>query len=233
MIYLVHGEDIPKTRALIVNQQKKLKVETKTEFEINETSPQKLESAGMSKTIFNDSPFILLNITKMGRMNVDEYIKVLKKFPKDTTVILISYKDLRNTNAFIKKQKDLGLKIIKNEKIPSSNVFRFLDAVADKSRKRTYRELSKLIKEDQDEMYLIAMLQYLFRNLAYGVFKSPQFNKINPYVKNKTRAQMKNFSKESLKSLYHDIYTIDKNTKIGLTSPADGLTLAIEKVLNS
>jgi DNA polymerase III delta subunit len=233
MIYLVHGEDVPKTRALIVNQQKKLKVETKTELEINDTTPQTLESSIMSRSLFGDAPFILLDVTKAGRKKMDEYIEVLKKTSKDTTVIIVAYKDLPKTNAFIKSQNALKLKIIKNEKIPSSNVFRFLDALADKSRKRTYRELSKLIKEDQDEMYLIAMVQYMFRNLAYGIFKSPQFNKINPYVKNKTKAQLKNFTQPEIKNLYNEIYNIDKNTKTGVMDPSNGLTLAVEKVLNS
>jgi DNA polymerase III delta subunit len=233
MIYLVHGEDIPKTRALIVNQQKKLGVETKTELEINETTPQKLESVIMSRSLFGEAPFLLLDITKAGRMNMDKHIKVIKNIPKDTTLIIVSCKELSKTNVFLKNQKELNLKVIKNEKIPSSNVFRFLDALADKSRKRTYKELSKLIKEDQDEMYLIAMMQYMLRNLAYCIFNSPQLNKINPYVKSKTMSQVNKFSKDDIKKLYKDMYLIDRNTKTGMIAPPDGLTLAIEKVLNS
>lgn len=233
MIYIVHGEDASKSRQLILNQQSKLNSASKTDLSISDTSPQKLTESLSSITIFGDIPFVVFDISAAGRKNVDEYINVINKVQTEFTLIIYSTRKLTKTNAFVKAFSTNKAKIVTNEKIAESNIFNFLDALAEKDRKKTYTELSKLLNDNQDEIYILTMIQYLIRNLSYFVFNSPKTEAINPYVKFKLIKQSKKYSEQNIKDLYAEIYLKEKQLKTGEVEPQTGLTLAVEKMINS
>lgn len=57
MIYIVHGDDYPKSRKLIINQQKKLAMGLKTERDVSDITPKELYEIACSFDIFGNAPF--------------------------------------------------------------------------------------------------------------------------------------------------------------------------------
>jgi len=90
MIYIVHGDDISKSRILIQNQQKKLNIEARIEIDITDITPDAVYEKSCSNDLFGNLPFIVLDITSAGRMNMDKYIEILEKAPIATTIIVLS-----------------------------------------------------------------------------------------------------------------------------------------------
>jgi DNA polymerase III delta subunit len=213
MIYIVHGEDLPKSRALILNHYKKSGLESKVEVEITDITPEKLYELTHTSDIFGSPQYVVLDVSKAGRLNVEKYIEVLEKTPESVVVVVLSSKALGKMNAFIKESARLNAKVIENALEPESNIFKFVDAVYSKNRTKAYQELQKLLKEDKDQFYIFAMILYGLRT-----------------AKSRFAA---NFSESVVKNLFTELYRLDKQVKTSDIDSETMLTLAIEKVLNS
>jgi len=233
MLYIVHGENLSYSRNIILNQQKKLGFSNRTEIDISEVTPQQLKDMTMSFDLFGKPPFIVFNISGAGRMKLDEYVEALKRIPEQTTLIILSDKELSKTNAFIKNRSEIKAKIVLGQKKPSANIFKFIDFVYNKKRNQAYKELKNLLIEDQDPFYLFSMLIYGLRNIAFVKYGSPQTKKMSPFVKARATSQKRGFSDESFLRLYKELYELDKSMKTGIISSEVVIPYAVEKILNA
>jgi len=233
MIYIVHGDDLSKSRIMIQNQQKKLGIESRVEFEINEISPEILHEKGCSNDLFGNPPFIVLDITNLGRSNTDPYIEMLEKIPMTTTVIILSGKTLSKTNAFIKNAPKLKAKLNLSEMAPKSSIFNLVDAVFNKKRSVSYEELSKLLNDGVSSFEILSMLFYGLRTVASAKFETPAYKKMHDFVKRKSSAQSKNFSEKELKNLFEEFRKLDMKSKLSEIDEELLVPMAIELVLNS
>ena len=233
MIYIVHGDDLVKSRNLILNQQKKLGIEGRIEIDISDASPEKVFDATHSSDLFGGSLYVVLNISKAGRTNLEPYLKAIQKPSPKTTIVIVSDKVLSQTNLFIKNAQKLGAKVVLNQKIPEGNTFRFVDALLSKQRAKTYQELAKLISQDQDPFETFATMLWGLRNVVHAKFKSPSFSGIKDFIKSKSMVQEKLYTKDSLVKIFQELSKIDKDSKTGVIESSMMLTLAVEKVLNS
>lgn len=230
MIYIVHGEDTAKSRNLILNQQKKLTAKDRFELDILDSSPSDLFQKLNTKSLFGEAPFVVFNITKAGRTNVDKYVEICKGTPRDTVLIIYSEKILSTKNAFIKNLKS---KEVISELKPQGNVFKFTDTLFYKNRNSTYKQLQLLLNEEKSPFEIFSGLLYALRTLAQAKFESESLKTLKPFVKSKAITQAKNFTKEDIVNLFQQFYEMDRNSKIGELDPDMLLTSAIEKVLNS
>jgi DNA polymerase III delta subunit len=233
MIYLVHGEDLVKSRLLILNQQKKYETVNRVDLDLTETTPNELFEKTHGGNLFGDKLFLVLDISGAGRMNVDAYVEVLKKIPSEVDVVILSNKTLSSANAFVKNAGELKAKIIVNEKTISGNVFRFADAVFNKQRDRAYQELEKLLAGGSDPFEIFNGLVYGLRSLAGAKFNTEAYQKAKGFIQAKTQNQKQLFSDEAVKTLYRDFSDIDREAKSGVLDPQMCVTVAMEKVLNS
>lgn len=233
MVYIVHGDNPSLSRALIQNQQKKLETESKIEIDINDTSPEDFFEKTHSGDLFGKSPFVVLDVTKAGRTNVEKYIEVLKNVPKETVIIVYSEKSLSSTNAFIKRCKEMDAKVISNDVEKDSNIFKFIDALFYKNRQTAYKELRKLKTNQSSPFEIFPMILYGLRTIAGAKFNSPSFMKTGGFVKNKATTQAKGFSQDQIKKLFMIMYELDRGSKFGEVDPEMLVTLATESVLNS
>lgn len=233
MIYIVHGEDLAKSRILIQNQQKKMGVESRIEFEISDITPEALYEKGCSNDLFGNPPFIVLDVTNAGRMDLEPYISKLEKIPEPTTVIILSGKSLSKTNSFIKNTQKLKAKLNINEVAPQSNIFNLVDAVFTKQRDKSYLELAKLIKDQVSAFEIFSMLFYGLRTVASAKLESPSFLKMHEFVKNKSKSQSKQFSQEQLINIFEKFRIIDMKSKLSEIDEELLIPMAIETVLNS
>jgi len=231
MIYIVHGNDLAKSRALIVNQQKKKGVESKTEVSIADVTPQQLAEICAAADLFGQLPFIVFDITGTRKKNLKDYVEVLKKCPVEADIVVLSSKSLTKTNPFLKNASTLKAKVIGNEKAPKGNVFSFLDALFAKNRKVTYKKLATLLKEGTDPFYIMSMIAWGLRNIAYVKWEAPAAKNMSPFVKSKTTRVTSNFTESAVEKAFSTLYLTDKKTKIGEITPDMAVTVLIEHIL--
>lgn len=231
MIYIVHGDDYSKSRKLIVNQQKKIASNIKIEKNLAEITPKELYEAACSFDLFGNPSLLVVNIPSGKVSNFSDYLKVLKKVPQETTVILLSDGKLAKSNAFLKSAKELKAKVALNQKPPMSNIFRFLDHLFLQNRRGTYQELEKLAEEETEPFFILSMVLYGIRNLTHAKYLTDDFLKKSGYVKGKILQQAENFNKDDLTTMFELAYETDKNIKTGKVQKDVALTHIIEKIL--
>lgn len=232
MIYIVHGDDYPKSRKLIINQQKKLAMGLKTERDISDTTPKEFYETACSFDIFGNAPFIVLNIPSTKVSNAQEYIDVMKKIPEKTVLIILCDRELGRTNTFYKNASELKARVVLNSEEQDSNVFKFIDNVFMKNKVAAYNELEKLYQEDANEFYILSMLLYGLRSITHAKYTTDDFVKKSSFVKNKSIAQADNFSTDQIKDLYTFMYDIDKKLKTGLIDQEMALVRTIEQIVS-
>lgn len=233
MIYLVHGDDIAKSRALIANQQKKVGVEKRLEIQLEETEVELILEKSRSADLFGNFPFIVVDCTKASKAQIQQFADTLEKINAECTLIIYCNKELTKTNPILQKVATMNVKTALSVKPIEANIFKMVDTLYSKNRQGTYKELENLYKEDNDPLYILSMLVYGARNLAYLSFDSPSAAKMSPYIKSKANEQLKKFSQTEIKDIYAALYDLDKKAKSGALDSDLALTLAVEKVLNS
>lgn len=233
MIYIIHGENLSSLRNFILSLRKKLKAKSRVEVSISDFTPVQLSEVCGSFDMFGNAPFVVLDISKMGRMKVDGYIEVAEKIPEEATLVVLSLRELGSANTFIKNSVRLRAKVMKFAESPKANVFKFVDAVYSRKRKASYKELRNLLLSGADVFYVFSMLLYGLRTVSYSKFSSPSLERFHPFVKKKLVDQSSNFSEWGIKEIYRGFYQLDKDVKGGQVQQEMLLLLAIEKVFSS
>lgn len=237
MIYIVHGNNFVKSRYLVSNQQKKLNIDNKYELDILEKTPEELFEIINTPDLFGVFPFVVLDVSNAGRTNLEKYVDILQTSLQtkisETHIVILSNKSLPKTNVFIKNINKLNAKVIYNEDTPNANIFKFIDRLFEKKRKETYQELDKLLKEEENGVYIFTMILFGLRSITQAVFKSPSFFKKASFIKSKTEKQSKLYTKDMLKDLFNKLYNLEKKIKVGEIDEEILVPLAIENVLNS
>lgn len=233
MIYIVHGEDTPKSRALIVNHQKKLNNVSRINLDLKNISPEQLYEKCVSNSLFGEAPLVVLDITDNKKTDISDYIEKLTKIPDETTLIIYCAKLLGKTNPFIKNADAIKAKVIENNTFSDANVFKFTDALFEKNRIQAYKELNKLTLKGFDPFYIFSMTMFGLRSIAKSVWKAPSVLKQKPFQISKNQGLARRFSSENLDNFFEYFYDLEKKTKTGVITPELMLTLSVEKVLNS
>ena len=229
MIYIVHGENVTASRNYIIGLQK----DARQEVDITGTSADALYSVCRSNDMFGAKPAVVFDVSKMGRTNADDYVKVLSGAPADTLMIIYSDKELSAANPFIKNAAMLKARIVENKQVAATAVFKFVDAAFSGNRAQSYKELRNLIVSAEDPIYILSMLEYGLRNVAYAKFSSPEYEKASPFVKSKAKSQSQKFPEEKIEKLFGQFYAFDLRVKTGFI-PADlVLVLAVEAILDN
>lgn len=233
MIFILHGNNYSKTRDNLTKVQNKLSKTEKKELLLDEITPEKLKEACSEFDLFSEPPFVILDVSGAGRKNVKAFVEAIKEISNEATLVILSNKELTKKNAFLKlSEEDKTVKVVATKTEESSSIFGFTDMVFSKRKKESYEELKKLVAEGADPFYMFSMLLYSLRNIAQYKFDSPSFEKLAPFVKNKTRAQSKNFTENEIKEIYDYFYVLDKEVKTGVYNPELLIPRAIEKVLS-
>lgn len=113
----------------------------------------------------------------------------------------------------------------------SSDVFEFVESLANKRLEQSLKALSKLIQTGQNENYILTMIvwQYrqalLVRNLVDQKKATAGNAGINPYSFNKTLNISKKYSFSELKKIYKQLEDYDFYMKTGELSPQIALEL--------
>jgi len=232
MIYIIHGGNLSSSRNFILGLQKKSGVESRFEAPISEISPSRLLEVCSSFDMFGNAPFVVLDISKVGRMDMSEYVEVMKKIPCEAVLIVLSSEELSPSNAFVKNSAKLEARVMVFKEISKANVFKFVDFVYSGNRKASYSELCRLMLAGADVFYVFSMLLYGLRNLSYLKFESPSLSRVPLFVKGRLKVQAEKFSEDDIKEIYRSFYQLDKDVKNGQVQQEMLVPLAIEKVFS-
>jgi len=115
-----------------------------------------------------------------------------------------------------------------------SNVFQFIDAVAQTDSKKALLALDSLINAGEDEFYIFSMIVYQFRNLFF-VFELNSRGltnqdiakeaRIHPFVVAKNKNLLRYYNRAKFKMIYSKLFNMDKQIKTGILNPNLALLL--------
>jgi len=106
------------------------------------------------------------------------------------------------------------------------NVFNIVDALGQKNKNQAIKLIGKYFEKGEDEIRLLGMFVYQFRNLL-KIKSSSENPGLHYFVFQKSKEQAKNFSFEELKKIYHRLMTIDLDLKLGRVEPMAALELFV------
>lgn len=118
----------------------------------------------------------------------------------------------------------------------SSNIFQTIDAVARRNRKEALRLLHQHLKNGENELSILGMLQYQFRNLLQvselvQEGKSPQeiakIAKIHPFAVEKALGFLRGYPHEQLLVIFQKLADLDARIKTGKIEPGVALDLLV------
>lgn len=169
------------------------------------------------------------------------------KFEKSAVEKLIAFvgNDLWRMDNEIKKVTNYTLQITCRDvemlvhAQKDSNVFNFIDNLASGNTTRAVKELNMLQAAGKNELYILTMIVYQFRNLLIikdlaergkSINEIIKESKLHPFVVTKTLAQAKRFSLAKLKSIYKMLLDYDLKIKSGKIEARLALNMLIFKI---
>lgn len=121
-----------------------------------------------------------------------------------------------------------------------SDVFALIDAIALKRKKQAFSELHRLLENGANELYVLSMIVYQFRNLLivsdevirgarthWDIVKAA---KLHPFVAQKTLQVAKNYTFKDLTQIYGELMEFDVDIKTGKIAPQTALDLLVLKL---
>ncbi len=122
----------------------------------------------------------------------------------------------------------------------SSDIFALVDAVASRNVKKSLYELHRLLDNGENELYILSMIVYQYRNLLItmdfaerGVNSQWELSKragLHPFVAGKSLNLIKNYNMIELKKIYHELMENDLAMKTGQVEPKVALDLLVLKL---
>ena len=104
------------------------------------------------------------------------------------------------------------------------NIFEMVDAIGYKNKAKAIKLFNQHLNEGKDAHYLLSMFVYQFRNLIrVKTSKAIELLGLHPFVARKTSQQAGKFTFEELKKIYHQLMTIDFESKLGKTDTRTAL----------
>jgi len=144
---------------------------------------------------------------------------------------LVSYKagqiiNTQDVELMIKSKMDL-------------NIFKTLDALAQKDKKTALRLLHEHLEKGENEIYLLSMFIYQIRSLlklkdlmdkGAPFYNLAKISKLHPFVVKKSSEQLRNFTLDQLKKIYQQLLEIDLKIKSGRIDGTTALDLLIGEI---
>jgi len=136
--------------------------------------------------------------------------------------------------ALCKKGKEVikeDVKLLVRPKI-ETDIFKTIDSIGERDKKQALRLVHRHILKGDSPIYILAMINYQFRNLLtikdladkgipYGEIAKK--SGLHPFVVRKAFYQSQKFSRAELKKIYLNLFQVDLDIKTGKIEPGAGL----------
>jgi len=180
---------------------------------------------------------------------IEKFQEYQAKINNDALELLIRYvgNNLWQLSSEMKKLKDFrGTAVIRKDDVEllvkpniEMDIFKTIDALAEKNKKQAMTFLQTHLDAADSPLYILSMIGYQFRNLLMvkelaeqGLLYASIVKKsgLHPFVVKKTYFQCRQFSFEELKNIYHAIFAIDADIKVGNIEPETALHLLVSQI---
>jgi len=144
---------------------------------------------------------------------------------------LISYKANQSIN-----EEDIDLLVKAKMDV---NIFKTIDALAQKNKKTALRLLHEHLEQGENEIYLLSMFVYQVRTLlklkdlidkGTPFYNLARESGLHPFVVKKSSEQLRNFTLDQLKKIYHRLLEIDLALKTGRLDGPTALDLLVAEI---
>lgn len=230
MLYIIHGEDVVKSRELILEKTKNLNAINYKEIIFEDYTLNDIYNFLNTDSLFSSKNALVIDITN-SKIN-SNHLDLFKNKSSNTTLILYSSKKIASSSILIKNINLIKAKQIDNNKQHPENMFNFVQALYLKNRLATYKEYEKLINAQTDEYYIFSMILWGLRNVSKCIFDAKSFKDSSEYSKSKTLIQAKLFNEIKILDIYKEFYTIEKQLKTTDLDIKIAIFRSIEIVLN-
>lgn len=174
----------------------------------------------VSPGLFSDKRLVILE-------NPDIKIveQAINQSDEGLTVLLKYSKGLEKSAAVLKKVLEAKGKVLSFDETLKTPIFPLLDMLGNLN-KRAFVEFEKNYNK-MGGQYILAMLAYFLRRMVAKPKSGSDF------MRQKIENQKRNFSLERIEKLYREIIETDFKIKKGLLDERFGVTLLIQKILNT
>ena len=116
------------------------------------------------------------------------------------------------------------------------NIFSTIEATSKKDKKTALKLISKHVESGENEIKILTMIAYQFRNLLKirslvdkneNIWQIQKIAKMHPFVVKKNLPLAQNFKMKELKEIYKKIFDLDLKIKTGKIEPKMGIELFI------
>lgn len=193
--------------------------------------------------------FTLLDNRGVKTWAQKEFEKNGQKINADALDLLVSWvgNDLWRLSGEIKKLSDFkkGL-VVRKEDVELQvkpkievDIFKTIDAFSSKNRQQAFMFLKKHLDQGDNPLYLLSMVAYQLKNLLIvkelaekGLMYASIVKKsgLHPFVVKKNYFTCQKFTLPELKNIYHNIFQIDSDIKVGKIEPETALNLLFSKI---
>lgn len=221
-LIIVHGNGL-------VAAQNKL-VQIKKGFDLLSTTVISGKELDFSEAILGSSTGGLFSEKRLMILeDFDEKKIDLEKLPSDDpdlTLVIKINKTLTAASSLIKTATKLKAQIYSFSERDETNIFPFLDSLADKNASESLKMLNSYLAEWGGQ-YVLTMIFYMLRRLIMPIKNLP------PFVIKRVESQRRNFSQEKITALYKEALETDFKIKSGLLDERNGLTLLVNKIIQA
>jgi len=200
----------------------------------------------------SQKPTIAQNFELLTGANLDNWIKKeilnqqgqIDKLALDKLIFFVGSdlwqlkNEINKLLAYDKKITSQNIDLLVKGKI-EINIFDTIDALAQRDKKKALRLLHRHLNQGENQIYLFTMLIYQLRNLlklkdleqkGIAYYNLAKATGLHPFVIKKSFSQLRNFSLQQLKNLYHRLLDIDIAIKSGQLDQQLALDLLIAEI---
>ncbi len=120
-----------------------------------------------------------------------------------------------------------------------TDIFKTIDAIGQKNKKKAINLLHEHLEKGDSPLYLLAMINYQFRNILLVkdfIEKRKPYpllvkeSGLHPFVVKKSASQSRHFTLEGLKKIYRTIFKVDLDIKTGQVVPELALDMLVAEI---
>lgn len=223
MIYLLHGNDIHTSRkklhVLLDGLFKKRPNAEYFHITSQNLSEYNIEELISSQGLFEQKYIVVLDNLLEDKDQKDELLKSLKEIQKAEHVFIflegkLDAKTVTKFEKYAEKIQEFNVKDIKKERF---NTFSLTDALGARDKKRLWTLYQKAKKERvaPEEIHSILFWQVKSMLLTLHSDNAKEAG-LNPFVFNKSRSFLKNYSEKEIQNLSQKLVTLSHDARRGI-----------------
>lgn len=151
---------------------------------------------------------------KISLFKDNSFLDYLPYLPEEVNLGVWVGEGLLESSLILKTLRKLGANIHQFKEKKAGSIFPFLAALLSGNRAAAYRELITLVREEQNEFYILTMIAWQLRQLLIFCY-DPRSPLISSFGRNALSTIAKRYPLPRLEELYRQLHQVDRESKSG------------------